>query len=267
MGEVKSDHALEPRIRKARRWCRVAGGRALSAQETVTSERKGKDQGLVTELDRSIETYLREKISESFPSDRVIGEEFSPTGDEAADVTWYLDPIDGTAAYSMSLPIWTVCMGLAICGQPVGGVMLSPGVEDEYYGWDGGPTQKNSEPLADGGGSTENWDDESLMCVRSDMHRRWDVDFVGKCRSLGSSAYHMGLVLDGRAVGTLLGQLHIWDVAAACGLSNSTGFVLRTLNGETPDWDHFLEGETSREPLVFAHDSVIEAVCKRIRPG
>jgi fructose-1,6-bisphosphatase/inositol monophosphatase family enzyme len=265
MNDVKSGQGLEPRIRKARRWGRVAGERALSAQDTVTSERKGDDEGLVTELDRSIETYLREKISQTFPSDRVVGEEFSPAGDEAATVTWYLDPIDGTAAYSMSLPIWAVCMGLTVNGTPAGGVMLSPGVGDEYYGWNKGPTRKNNSELTDAVESPENWDDESLLCVRSDMHRRWDVDFVGKCRSLGSSAYHMGLVLDGRAVGTLLGHLHIWDVAAACGLSNSTGFMLRTLNGDSPDWNHFLQGKTSRDPLVFAHESVMESVRKRIQ--
>ncbi len=256
---------LERRVNKARRWVRVAGARALEAQEDVTPRRKVNNQGLVTELDRIIETYLREKIRSNFPDDRVLGEEFPSRGTRSTPLTWFLDPIDGTAAYSMSLPIWTVCIGIVYEKEPVGGVMWAPGVGDEYYGWKKGPFEKADTGLEDRATSRDSWDEESLLCVRSDMHRRWDVDFVGKCRSLGSSAYHMGLVMDGRAVGAFLGRLRIWDVAAAWGLSAATGFRLRSLSNNDPDRDSFMEGTPSRDPLVFSHQTLLNDVRNRIR--
>jgi len=247
---------LSRRVLKARRWARVAGAEAMDAYGNVESERKGSDRELVTERDRSIERFLRERIKSTFPDDRVVGEEFEPqrTGGE---MLWYLDPIDGTAAYSMALPIWTVCMGIARDVEPLAGVMWAPAVEDEYFGGSQGAFSKNNAELRDRAIPPDTWDDESLLCIRSDTHRNYTVNFQGKCRSLGSSAYHMGLVLDGRAVGALLGKLHAWDVAAACGLSSDSGFELVSLSGNRPDWNNLASGEYSREPLIFSHEKNI----------
>ena len=55
------------------------------------------DRSFVTDLDRAIELRLREMIADRYPGHGVIGEE----GGEPVvrELTWVLDPIDGTAAF------------------------------------------------------------------------------------------------------------------------------------------------------------------------
>lgn len=250
---------LRDRLIKARLWARRVGRKALEAQQSVEATVKAENEGLVTEVDRSVERELRENISESFPDDSIVGEEFPPDYSNGTSFTWFIDPIDGTASYSMALPIWTICLGLARENQPCAGVMVAPAISEEYYSLSGRP-RKNGRKLNPDPVPPSSWNRESLLCVRSDTHRKYDVDFVGKCRSLGSSAYHMGLVIDGRAVGALLGRLHIWDVAAAWGIARSTPFVLETLRGQPPEWDHLVESNPTREGLIFASRDVTEKI-------
>ena len=54
------------------------------------------DLSPVTEADRAIETYARERIGAERPTTPIIGEEFGVVGDRDATWRWVIDPIDGT---------------------------------------------------------------------------------------------------------------------------------------------------------------------------
>jgi fructose-1,6-bisphosphatase/inositol monophosphatase family enzyme len=223
-----------------------------------------KDEGgLVTETDRSIEQYLRQKITEHFPNDAVVGEEFDDDGSDDPDVRWYLDPIDGTAAYSMQLPVWCVSVGMASRYRPEAGVLLAPGVGEEYWGSSDQSFRKNGKNRTVRYLPEDEWTSESLLCVTSDAHRRFSIDFRGKCRSLGSSAFHLALVLDGRAVGAVLNRLHVWDLAAVVGMGRGD-CVLETLEGSEPDWERLASGRRSRDNLLFAPEQNLDPLRERI---
>ncbi len=49
----------------------------------------------VTKADEDIEQFIRGKISEKYPSHKIIGEELDDF-EGSENVTWYIDPIDGT---------------------------------------------------------------------------------------------------------------------------------------------------------------------------
>jgi fructose-1,6-bisphosphatase/inositol monophosphatase family enzyme len=252
------------RLLKARRWVRVAGREALDRFGQVDPTWKDAG-GLVTETDRSIETYLRRKISNHFPNDAVVGEEFSDEGRSDPDCRWYLDPIDGTAAYSMDLPVWCVSVGLASKYRPEAGILLAPGVEEEYWGKESEPFRKNDRSRTVDRVPADEWTSESLLCVTSDAHRRFSIDFPGKCRSLGSSAFHLALVLDGRAVGAILNRLHVWDLAAIVGMtSEDDDCVLRTFEGDKPDWERLADGRRSTDNLLFAPEAVVPELLNRV---
>ena len=52
----------------------------------------------VTKADEDIEKFIRSKIFEKYPSHKIIGEELDDfIGSE--NVTWYIDPIDGTRSF------------------------------------------------------------------------------------------------------------------------------------------------------------------------
>lgn len=255
---------LEERLRRARRWARVAGASAMERFGEVQTHWKDDDEGLVTETDRSIEQYLRRKIGENYPGDSVVGEEFSSLDRDDPDFTWYLDPIDGTAAYGMNLPIWTVCLGIARSVRPDAGILWAPALEDEYHGISGYEVRKNGDPVDGRPAAPDDWTSESLLCVTSNAHRRFEIDFEGKCRSLGSSAYHLAMVLDGRAVGALLNCLHVWDLAAPLGMAATDELVLETLSGDAPDWEYVARGNRSRENLIFGPPENVRAIRGRV---
>ena len=56
------------------------------------------DSSPVTLVDKEIEKFLREKISSSYPTDNITGEEYD-TLDKNSNVHWIIDPIDGTRSF------------------------------------------------------------------------------------------------------------------------------------------------------------------------
>lgn len=87
----------------------------------------------VTAGDRESEATMRRLIESRFPDHGIVGEEQPPVREEAAFV-WVLDPIDGTRAFVLGLPVWGTLIGLLHDGEPVLGVMAQPVVDDVFYG-------------------------------------------------------------------------------------------------------------------------------------
>jgi len=54
---------------------------------------EARPQSPVTDADRATESMLRARIARDRPGEGVLGEE---EGDDATDVRWIVDPIDGT---------------------------------------------------------------------------------------------------------------------------------------------------------------------------
>ncbi|MET0296534.1 MAG: inositol monophosphatase family protein [Microbacterium sp.] len=74
---------------------------------------------IVTEADREVEALIRARLREERPGDGFLGEE---TGAErgSTDVTWVVDPIDGTVNYAYGIPAYAVSIA-AVTGEPVVG--------------------------------------------------------------------------------------------------------------------------------------------------
>lgn len=97
----------------------------------------------VTEADRAGERVIRERILERHPGHSIRGEEY-PDHNGEDRFTWVLDPIDGTKAFIMGVPVWSTLIGLLEAGEPVAGVMNQPYVSEYFAGspdgaWTNGP--------------------------------------------------------------------------------------------------------------------------------
>lgn len=86
----------------------------------------------VTEADRGAEKELRSLISQRFPAHGIVGEEFGEEGTDRS-YCWVLDPIDGTRAFIMGLPVWGTLIGLTHRGVPVLGVMDQPFTGERFW--------------------------------------------------------------------------------------------------------------------------------------
>ena len=104
------------------------------------------DGSPVTEVDRAVETALRERIAERFPQHGVIGEEFE---DEAGDgeAVWVLDPIDGTKQFATGLPLYGTLIAFARAERPLVGVMEFPATRDRWCGTEGRPSTRNGQEI------------------------------------------------------------------------------------------------------------------------
>lgn len=100
---------------------------------------------LVTNIDKSIEGYLKAEISKRFPQDNVIAEE---TSGKAPIIhrTWTIDPIDGTLNLAHGINMYGVQCSLLVDGKiSVAAIILKDG--SEYWAVDGEGAFRNGERL------------------------------------------------------------------------------------------------------------------------
>jgi myo-inositol-1(or 4)-monophosphatase len=87
----------------------------------------------VTEGDRAGERAIRALIEKHYPDHGIHGEEYGIKQGKS-DLTWVLDPVDGTRAFVIGMPTWATLIGLYENGEPRLGVMSQPFVGDVFYG-------------------------------------------------------------------------------------------------------------------------------------
>ena len=92
-----------------------------------------KDNSPVTEVDRNVETMIREAISKKFPDHGIIGEEFG-NANESSEFQWVLDPIDGTKSFISSVPLFGTLIGLMYRNKPVLGLIDQPILKERIVG-------------------------------------------------------------------------------------------------------------------------------------
>ena len=89
------------------------------------------DRTPVTDADRSVESKIRELISQLAPGDQVIGEEFENSG--SASRAWIVDPIDGTANFLRGLPIWATLIALRVDSELSTSVVSAPALGRRWW--------------------------------------------------------------------------------------------------------------------------------------
>ncbi len=80
---------------------------------------KGAGHDVVTDVDHACEAQIISGLLAAFPDHGVLGEESGDHGNDQAQVTWLVDPLDGTNNYVLGLPLFGVCLTASIGGEPV----------------------------------------------------------------------------------------------------------------------------------------------------
>lgn len=86
----------------------------------------------VTAADKEAEAIIRETLMREFPDHGIFGEEFGAVN-AGADYVWTVDPIDGTRAFILGLPLWGTLIGLQHEGQPLLGLMDQPFIGERFW--------------------------------------------------------------------------------------------------------------------------------------
>ena len=93
--------------------------------------KKSKGFDPVTNIDRTLELYIRKEITKKFPKDGIIGEEFG-IKKATNDFTWVIDPIDGTKSFVIGSPTWSNLVSINYKNIPTFGLANFP-VLKQYY--------------------------------------------------------------------------------------------------------------------------------------
>lgn len=101
----------------------------------------------VTIADKQGEQVMRSLINERYPNHGILGEEFgesasdsephgangSATNANGSSYRWILDPIDGTAWFTLGVPMFGTLIALLEDGEPTVGVIHFPGLRETVY--------------------------------------------------------------------------------------------------------------------------------------
>ena len=128
--------------------CREAGTMALgyfADRSGLVVDRKGA-QDWVSEADKNVETFIRQRLAEAWPDDGVYGEEHgAKPGRSGFD--WVIDPIDGTTNFVNGIPAWTIVLAGVADGRTEVGVIHDPNVNETYEAMRGSGATLNGKPM------------------------------------------------------------------------------------------------------------------------
>jgi myo-inositol-1(or 4)-monophosphatase len=256
--DVSTRHGLEAVLPVARDAAREAGSLVQRGyRRDVKAEHKGVVD-LVTEFDRESETLLRQRLAAAFPFP-IVGEEGGGAFPAEGPV-FCIDPLDGTTNFVHGHPFWCVSIGLLVSGAPVLGVVVSPPLGIEWYGWNAEGTGErraarhtaaNAMTRASRADaedpcriSTTSSLDDALLATGFPYDRRTSADnnfaaFVALkkraqgVRRCGSAAIDLCLVSDGTYDGYWERKLHPWDVAGGAAIVRAAGGRVTDFEGGT----------------------------------
>jgi len=219
----------------AHRLADAAGGIVRPAARARRTVYRKADASPVTEVDRAVETRLREMIAARFPDHGVMGEEFGGERLDAEHV-WVLDPIDGTKAFMAGLPMYATLIGLARGGRPVLGVIDQPATRERWTGIDGRGARRNGERVHTN--ACERLGD-ALVCTTS--HEYYEGEDAHALRRIVSGSAWMVYGANGLAFAQVAGgfvdvaleaRVGVYDYCALVPVVENAGGVMTGWRGE-----------------------------------
>jgi histidinol-phosphatase len=195
-----------------------------------------KDGSLVTVADRQIESMIRRRVREQFPSHAILGEETGLEGDAKAPM-WVVDPIDGTNNYASGIPIFGTLIGLRVDGRTEVGVASAPALGERYDSATGDGARMNGQPIRV---SKVDSMADAVVCIGSYRRMRKRgyqeqlvriFDDCRRDRGFGDFWGYM-LVAKGAAEVMLEPNLNIWDIVALEVIVSEAGGRASTFTGD-----------------------------------
>lgn len=176
---------------------------------------------LVTEFDHASEALIIDVLRKHTPMAAILTEE-SGSHDGLDDVTWIVDPLDGTVNFAHGIPIFCVSIAAVAGGEIVCGVIHQPLRNETFTAMIDRGSHLNGRRLRVS--STEVLDDSILVTGFpynvEDNPRNCIGQFATivsrglPVRRLGSAALDLAYVADGRFDGYWEVALQPWDMAA-----------------------------------------------------
>jgi myo-inositol-1(or 4)-monophosphatase len=168
------------------------------------------DGSFVTQADLEVDRFIHDAVARRYPGHGLLTEETSLVyrGDE---FTWVVDPLDGTNNFANGLPLWGVSIAVLCEGRPLAAVLDFPPLAERFSAVRGQGASWNGRPLAPRPPTEA--DGNHFFIIDSRGARHLEFSLRPKTRLLGSTAYDLGAVSRGMAVGCCELLPKVWDIA------------------------------------------------------
>ena len=195
----------------------------------------------VTEADREVESFLRQRLTAAFPEFGVIGEEqgFTPG---TSQINWIVDPIDGTKSLIGGLPTWGMLLGLVEEEQVLGGMMHQPFTGELFVGSaEGSYWEGRGERLCLQTRPTDCLEDATLYCTHEQMFANSDhlsafrrVAERAKLVRFGADCYAYCMLAHGLIDLVIEDTLQPYDIIPLIPIIEGAGGVVTDRQGNSP---------------------------------
>lgn len=232
---------------------------------TVTS--KG-DRDMASEIDYAVEERVRSFLLKETPEIGFLGEENGGTG-LGGQLTWTLDPVDGTANLINGLPLCAVSLGLVQEDRPVLGVIELPLLGNRFRAAVGTGAYCGQDRIHVSEARTLK---EAIVAIGDyavgehapERNRprlaltQLLAERVLRVRMFGSAAVDLAWVASGRLDGSITLSNHAWDMAAGVAIAREAGALVLDLDGAP----HDLQSTATITLTPNLRDPILELVAR-----
>ena len=199
--------------------------------QTISS--KGRKGDLVTNVDLEVENKIKQYLTEKTPNISINAEE-SGKLNKSSDLTWCIDPLDGTTNYSHGYPFFGTSIGLVFKNKPILGAISVPYLNELYSACIGEGSFCNDNKLKVS--IPVNLSDSLLVTGFSyDRFETEDNNYAEFCylthktrgvRRGGAAAVDLAFVAAGKVDGYWERGLEVWDLAAGAIIVKEAGGII-----------------------------------------
>jgi myo-inositol-1(or 4)-monophosphatase len=216
---------------------------------------------LVTKCDLMSEEIILGEIKRNFPLDGIISEERGEIKG-VSDLTWILDPIDGTTNFTFHNPLWCISLALAKGQELMLGIIYAPYMDELFVGIKGEGAELNGRTI-----KVSNIKDGKILNTFCHGKELKDIkkalNYCSKqklahidCRQMGTAAIELAYVAAGRVESFVAPGDKIWDVAAGVLLVEEAGGKISDFKGKS--WQFNSPNIVASNGLV--HTSILKAM-------
>lgn len=227
-------------------------------EKVSTIEKDADNNQVLTETDIEIGKYLVSEIQKSYPTHNIIDEEAGII-DHQSDITWVVDPVDGTSNFASGIPTYGIMIGVLADGKPIAGGIALPSFNEIYL------AEKGKGAFCSGKKIQVTDKTDLLKCLSVyaiDGHQEDPeqtrkecallADIVLNIRNLriSNSCFDLMMVAQGKYAGWINRTSKIWDNVAPQIIIEEAGGVFTDFLGNPMDYTN---------PLSKADDNFMVA--------
>ncbi|MDG5789470.1 inositol monophosphatase family protein [Evansella sp. AB-P1] len=244
-------------------WTSEAGQYIRSKmKESFSVSTKAHQDDLVTDVDKAVEDFFKNKIVETFPNHRLMGEEGSyESVKDLEGIVWILDPIDGTVNFVHQESFFAISIGIFHEGIGMVGIVYDVMRDELFTSIKGNGAYINGNQIKP---LTKTSLNESILSfnhgwVLKDRRLEELVKEARAIRCYGSAALEIAYVAAGRLDAYISFNLAPWDFAGGSVILKEVGGLATNYEGKELT---FLDKDTFIAANPSIHHDIFERFLK-----